>query len=53
VYWGKNAFFKKSGTIIIEFLPPIPAGLAKKEFATRLENDIENASNQLLTESKK
>jgi 1-acyl-sn-glycerol-3-phosphate acyltransferase len=50
-YWGKNAFFKKSGTIIIEFLPPIPANLPKKEFAERLQNDIETASNKLILES--
>lgn len=48
VYWGKNAFFKKSGTIIIEFLPPIPANLPKKQFAERLQNDIETASNRLI-----
>lgn len=48
VYWGKNAFFKKSGTIVIEFLPPILAGLPKKEFAERLQNNIETASNRLL-----
>lgn len=48
VYWGKNAFFKKSGKIIIEFLPPIPAGLPKKEFSERLQNEIENASNRLI-----
>ena len=53
VYWGKNAFFKKSGTIIIEFLPSIPANLPKKEFAERLERDIESASNKLLLESQK
>jgi 1-acyl-sn-glycerol-3-phosphate acyltransferase len=52
VYWGKNAFFKKSGKIIIEFLPPIPAGLPKKQFAEQLQNDIETASNQLILESK-
>lgn len=52
IYWGKNAFFKTAGTIIIEFLPPIPAGLPKKEFAQRLEHDIESASNKLITESK-
>ena len=46
-YWGKNAFFKKSGTIIIEFLPPIPPNLPKKEFAERLERDIESASEKL------
>lgn len=53
VYWGKNAFFKKSGTIIIEFLPPIPAGLSKKEFAARLENQIEQATDKLINETYK
>ena len=53
VYWGKNAFFKKSGTIIIEFLPAIPAGLAKKEFIERLQNEIETATNKLIKESEK
>lgn len=51
VYWGKNAFSKKSGTIIIEFLPPIPVGLSKKEFAERLQNEIETSTNKLLKES--
>lgn len=45
--WGKDAFIKKPGTIVIEFLPAIPAGLPKKEFATRLQDDIETASNRL------
>lgn len=52
VYWGKNAFFKKPGTIIMELLPPIPAGLTKKDFAERLKDDIEAASNRLIRESK-
>jgi 1-acyl-sn-glycerol-3-phosphate acyltransferase len=52
VYWGKNAFFKTPGTIIIEFLPPIPPGLTKKEFIERLQNDIETASNNLINEGK-
>lgn len=51
VYWGKNAFFKKSGTIIIEFLPPIPAGLPKKQFAEQLQNEIESASNRLIIDT--
>ena len=51
VYWGKNAFFKKSGKIIIEFMPPIPAGLPKKEFAERLQNDIETASDKLFIDT--
>ena len=45
VYWNKKG--KKSGTIILEFLPAIPAGLEKKDFLQRLETAIENKSKQL------
>ncbi|MEQ1706014.1 MAG: lysophospholipid acyltransferase family protein [Rickettsiales bacterium] len=50
-YWGKNAFFKTPGTIIIEFLPPIPAGLPKKEFIERLQEAIETASGKLFIDT--
>lgn len=53
VYWGKNAFLKRPGTIIMEFLPPIPPGLPKAEFMARLQDTIESASQRLLTESKR
>ncbi len=46
VYWNKKG--KKSGTIILEFLPPIKAGLGKKEFLQQLETAIEAKSKQLL-----
>lgn len=46
VYWGKKGS-KKPGTIILEFLPPIQAGLEKKEFLQRLETAIETKSSQL------
>lgn len=51
VYWGKNAFFKTPGTIVIEFLPPIPAGLPKKEFIERLQETIETASHKLFIDT--
>jgi 1-acyl-sn-glycerol-3-phosphate acyltransferase len=52
LYWGKDAFTKRSGTIIIEFLPPIPPGLGKAEFMKRLQEAIETASQRLLEEGK-
>ena len=51
VFWGKDAFIKRSGTIVVEFLPPIPTGLGKEEFASRLQNTIESASAKLLAET--
>lgn len=53
LYWGKNAFLKRPGKIIVEFLPPIPAGLPTEEFSARLEQAIETASQKLLEESRK
>jgi 1-acyl-sn-glycerol-3-phosphate acyltransferase len=41
VYWGKNAFIKKPGTITIEFKHALPAGLSKQEFMQELEKQIE------------
>jgi 1-acyl-sn-glycerol-3-phosphate acyltransferase len=46
-FWGKNAFFKKSGTIIFEFLPPIPSGLPPLQMMEQLEKSIEEASDKL------
>jgi len=51
-YWGKNAFMKYPGTIIIEFLPSIEAGLGREEFMSRLQKSIETASQKLLDETK-
>jgi 1-acyl-sn-glycerol-3-phosphate acyltransferase len=49
LFWA-GGFFRKPGTIILEFLPPIPPGLSRREFMTALESRIEGASNRLLTE---
>ncbi len=47
VYWPRKGPMK-SGRFVIEFLPPIEAGLQKKAFMDRLENVIETASQKLL-----
>lgn len=47
LFWPKGAFLKKSGTITIEFLPPIPAGLARSAFLRRLESELESASDRI------
>ncbi len=46
VYWNKKN--KKSGTIVLEFLPPINPGLDKKEFMAKLEESVETKTNQLI-----
>lgn len=53
VFWGRNSFFKKSGTVVFEFLPAIPAGLPPLQVMERIEKDIEAASNKLVLEAGK
>lgn len=51
LFW--SGIVKKPGRIIIEFLPPIPAGLKRAEFARALEETIETATAKLLEEGRK
>jgi len=51
MFWGRNAFFKKSGTVTFEFLPAIPPGLPPLQMMERLEKEIEDASNKLTKEA--
>jgi 1-acyl-sn-glycerol-3-phosphate acyltransferase len=50
VHWPAHGFIRKPGTIVFEFLPPIPAGLKRAEFMRELEGRIEPASAALLGE---
>jgi 1-acyl-sn-glycerol-3-phosphate acyltransferase len=52
VFWPRRSLVRKPGTIIVEFLDPIPPGLPKAEFLERLIAAIEAASARLLAESK-
>jgi len=52
IFWGRNAFFKKSGTVTFEFLAPIPAGLPPLQMMEQLENALEEASNRLVAQGK-
>ena len=48
LYWGRRAFFKRPGTIVVQILPPIPPGLDRKALMKVLETRIEAASTALL-----
>jgi 1-acyl-sn-glycerol-3-phosphate acyltransferase len=53
LYWPRRSLVRYPGTIIVEFLKPIPPGLPRKEFSNRLERDIETASDSLVVEAAK
>lgn len=48
LFWRRKSFWKQPGTITLEFLPPIPPGLPRKDFLARLEQAIEGRSRALL-----
>ena len=48
VFWGRNSFFKKSGTVTFEFLPPIPPGLPPLQMMEQLEKVTEEATDRLV-----
>lgn len=49
LFWSRRAFAKRSGTITVRILPPIPGGLERREFMARLEHDIETATAELVS----
>ena len=50
LYWARHGFLRRPGTIIIEFLDPIPAGLDRAGFMAQLEGAIEPATARLLAQ---
>jgi 1-acyl-sn-glycerol-3-phosphate acyltransferase len=46
-FWARHTFLRPPGTIIIEALPAIPAGLHRKEMFDLLVEKIESASERL------
>lgn len=45
--WPKNQMRKIAGTVTIEFLPPMPAGLHRRAFLSELQDRIEEATAKL------
>jgi 1-acyl-sn-glycerol-3-phosphate acyltransferase len=48
VHWPAHGFLRHRGTIVYEYLPPIPPGLKRAEFMRILQDRIETASTALL-----
>ena len=52
VFWPRKGLARRPGTIVIEFLAPIPPGLRRKEFMAQLEGTIESATARLIAEAR-
>jgi len=51
LFWPRRSLWRYPGTIVVEFLPPLPPGLPRAEFRSRIESAIEAASTQLIEEA--
>jgi 1-acyl-sn-glycerol-3-phosphate acyltransferase len=47
MFWKRDAFIRYPGVITLQILPPIPPGLNREAFMTRLQGDIETATRAL------
>jgi 1-acyl-sn-glycerol-3-phosphate acyltransferase len=52
LFWPRRAFLRYPGTIVVEFLDPIPPGLPVDEFFQRLRDAIETATARLVAEGR-
>jgi 1-acyl-sn-glycerol-3-phosphate acyltransferase len=50
--WPGRGLKRTRGKIIYDILPPIPAGLPRRELMTRLQSDLETASDALVAEGR-
>ncbi|PKU22050.1 1-acyl-sn-glycerol-3-phosphate acyltransferase [Telmatospirillum siberiense] len=47
LFWGRNAFLRRSGVITLEILPALPAGLDRKTVMHMLQQRVETATSAL------
>ena len=53
LFWKRRSIIRMPGTVVVEVLDPIPAGLGQEAFMTRLQNDIETATARLIEEGER
>jgi 1-acyl-sn-glycerol-3-phosphate acyltransferase len=48
LFWPRRTFMRYPGTLVVEFLDPLPPGLSRREFIARVSAVIEEATNRLV-----
>jgi 1-acyl-sn-glycerol-3-phosphate acyltransferase len=51
MFWPRRSFMRYPGTIVVEFLDPMPPGMDRRQFRVELERRIEAASDRLIAEA--
>ena len=48
LFWPRRHFMRYPGTLVVEFLDPLPPGLPRKDFLASIRGSIEEATNRLV-----
>jgi 1-acyl-sn-glycerol-3-phosphate acyltransferase len=48
LFWPRRTFMRYPGTLVVEFLDPLPPGLSRREFITNISTVIEDATGRLV-----
>ena len=48
LFWPRRTFMRYPGTLVVEFLDPLPPGLPRKEFLARVTAEIEQATDRIV-----
>jgi 1-acyl-sn-glycerol-3-phosphate acyltransferase len=48
LFWPRRTFMRYPGTLVVEFLDPLPPGLPRREFIARVSAVIEGATDRLV-----
>jgi 1-acyl-sn-glycerol-3-phosphate acyltransferase len=48
LFWPRRTFMRYPGTLVVDFLDPLPPGLGRREFITRVSAVIEDATGPLV-----
>jgi 1-acyl-sn-glycerol-3-phosphate acyltransferase len=48
LFWPRRTFMRYPGTLVVEFLDPLPTGLPRDEFLKRMQSAIEEATSRLV-----
>ena len=48
LFWPRRTFMRYPGTLVVEFLDPLPPGLPRHDFIARVATVIEDATNRLV-----
>jgi 1-acyl-sn-glycerol-3-phosphate acyltransferase len=52
LFWPRRTFLRYPGTLVVEFLDPLPPGLPRKEFIAAISASIEAATESIVAEAR-